>query len=122
MIIVENSIIPFGGFKAVTVGPWIFCRSKDSLTEIDINHEAIHWEQYKELLIVGFPVVYLLLWIVELVRCLFDGKRGCEDGRRRGLLKRAYRSVALEREAYGHQTDLGYIGRRKRYNWLFSFA
>lgn len=118
MIIVENGIIPFGGFKAMTVGPWIFCKSKDSLTEVDINHEAIHWEQYKELLVILFPIVYIVLWIVEVVRCLFDSKRGSEEGKRRNLLRRAYRSIALEREAYKHQADLGYVAGRRRFEWL----
>jgi hypothetical protein len=40
MIIVRNKVLPFKGFKALTIWPFIFCRSE--LTEVDINHEEIH--------------------------------------------------------------------------------
>ena len=117
MKVVYNSIIPFGGFKAVTIGKWIFCKYGTVLTPVDINHEAIHWEQYKELLIVGFPIVYVFLYLVELVRCSVNPERGrIENIRRNGLSKRAYRSIALEREAYEHEEDAEYIAHRPRWN------
>lgn len=43
MWIIKNKILPFEGFKAITIWPFIFAR-KD-LDSIDINHEKIHGRQ-----------------------------------------------------------------------------
>jgi len=40
MKIIYNKIIPFKGYKAMAIWPFIFARKK--LSEIDINHEKIH--------------------------------------------------------------------------------
>ena len=40
MILVNNKIIPFKGYKAVTIWPFIFVR--EPLNEVDLNHENIH--------------------------------------------------------------------------------
>jgi hypothetical protein len=42
MKIVRNSIIPFKGYKAMCVWPFIFVRKDCSFNEIDLNHENIH--------------------------------------------------------------------------------
>jgi hypothetical protein len=44
MIIVKNNIIPFKGYKAITLWPFIFVRKECSFDEIDLNHELIHGE------------------------------------------------------------------------------
>ena len=117
MKIVKNHIIPFGTFVAITFGPLIFTR-REELSDVTVNHEAIHWEQQKETLIVGFFILYGIMFLWELVRCTFDPLRANHaDGRHRPLWKRAYRSVAFEREAYAHETDMEYIQKRK----IFSF-
>lgn len=119
MRIIENDIISFGTFEAMTIGPYIFCKDANELDEKDINHEAIHWEQQKELLIVGFYLLYLIFWIVEVGRCIFDSKRGHDaDRSKNGVFKRAYRSIAFEREAYNNQENLKYIEERKDYAWI----
>lgn len=105
MKIVKNHIIPFGTFVAITFGPWIFTR-REELSDVTVNHEAIHWAQQKETLIVGFFILYGIMFLWELVRCTLDPLRANHaDGRHRPLWKRAYRSVAFEREAYAHETD-----------------
>lgn len=117
MKIVNNHIIPFGTFVAITFGPWIFTR-REELSDVTVNHEAIHWEQQKETLIVGFFILYGIMFLWELVRCTFDPLRANHaDGRHRPLWKRAYRSVAFEQEAYAHEADMEYIQNRK----IFSF-
>ena len=43
--IIYNNIIPFEGFSAMSVGPWIFARKKYEeigLPDTTINHETIH--------------------------------------------------------------------------------
>lgn len=118
MKIIKNHIIPFGSFVAITFGPWIFTR-REELSDVTVNHEAIHWEQQKELAVVFFYLLYGLMIIVEVVRCLFDSSRGSRaDGRHRSLWKRAYRCIPFEREAYEMESFQGYIGARKHYAWM----
>lgn len=117
MKIVKNSIIPFGTYVAMTIGPWIFTK-REKLSDVVLRHEAIHWEQQKELAIVGFYILYVILFVWELFRCLFDSSRGTRaDGKHRSLWKRAYRMNALEREAYAHENTLAYQATRRRYAW-----
>lgn len=119
MKVVYNNVLPFWGFKAMTIGPWIFCRQGTELTSVDINHEAIHWEQYKELLIVVFPFVYIILFSIELVACAINHDRGkIKNNRKNNVFKRTYRSIALEREAYEHENDMEYVARRPLWNWM----
>lgn len=106
MKIIYNSIIPFKGFLAINLFSILFVRKeyKNRLTEIDINHEAIHSEQMKELLYIGFYLIYLFEW---LFRFLFT-----EDA----FTHQAYRNISFEKEAYNNETNLNYILTRKRYN------
>lgn len=91
MKIIYNKIIPFKGYKAMAMWPFIFARKK--LSEIDINHEKIHLVQQLELLIIPFYIIYLIEWI-------FKG----------------YRNISFEKEAYTHQEDMNYLEwRRKSY-------
>lgn len=120
MKVVENDFLPWFGMKLMTVMCWIFVHYDVKLTDEDINHEGIHWEQWKECFIVLFPLLYLLMWLWELVRCAFDVDRGRKLGyyQRNGWFRRAYRSIAFEREAYAHEKDLEYLSARKRYAWI----
>lgn len=117
MIIVKNKLLPWGTFVALTIGPFIFTK-RDAVDERTLRHESIHWEQYKETLIVGFLLIYLLDWLWEALRCSLDYSRGTRaDGRYRPLRKRIYRCLMFEREAYLHQGEAGYLPRRKHYAW-----
>jgi hypothetical protein len=42
MFIIKNNIIPFEGFKAMTIWPFIFVREDESFDDVDLNHEKIH--------------------------------------------------------------------------------
>jgi hypothetical protein len=42
MKIIRNNIIPFKGYKAMNLFGILFVRGDTKLTDIDINHEAIH--------------------------------------------------------------------------------
>lgn len=44
MKIIYNNIIPFKGFKAINLFGILFVRKNKSLSNKDINHEAIHSE------------------------------------------------------------------------------
>lgn len=64
-----------------------------------VNHESIHTAQMKELLYIGFYILYGLEWIF---RVIFHTKT-------------AYRGLSFEREAYDNQKDLTYLTKRKHF-------
>lgn len=101
MKVIYNKIIPFKGFKAINLFGFLFARKP--LLEIDINHETIHTEQMKELLYIGFYIIYFFEW---LWRLLFTKDRFTHS---------AYRNISFEKEAYEHQHDLDYLKSRKSY-------
>ena len=102
MRVVLNRFIPFGRFIAVTLWPFIFC--KKVLTYVVLNHERIHGEQQKELLLVFFYVWYFLEWLLRLIlyRDFYE----------------AYRNISFEQEAYECECDPFYLERRKMFGWV----
>ena len=89
MIVIKSTWFP-PGFEAITLWPFII--HKPIFSSIDLNHEMIHAEQQKELVIVGFYLIYIIEWI-------FKG----------------YDNISFEREAYDNQEDLDYLKTRKHY-------
>lgn len=67
-----------------------------------INHERIHTAQMKELLYIPFYIIYVLEWLVLLIR-LRDSRK-------------AYRAISFEREAYDNAHDYQYLARRRHYS------
>lgn len=119
MIIVHNKILPFGPYVAMTIGPFIFTKRKE-LNEETIRHESIHWEQEKETLIVGFYLLYALMFVWEFLRCLFDSQHGrTEAGSwQNSTWKRAYLGILFEREAYANEKNEDYLNNRRHYAWI----
>ena len=103
MKIIENNILPPKGYKAITLLNCIFVRKGVKLTDTDLRHETIHWEQEKELLIVGFYLLYIAEFLLALL-CLRNWHK-------------AYRSITFEREAYDYQDAWFYLEARKHYAW-----
>ncbi|MEE1208129.1 MAG: hypothetical protein UHP27_08180 [Muribaculaceae bacterium] len=66
-----------------------------------INHERIHDAQQRELLWVPFYVIYVLEWLMWMVRY-----RNWD---------RAYRAISFEREAYANAGNLHYLATRRHY-------
>ena len=102
MKVVINNIIPFKGYIAMTVYPFIFAR--DKLSDMIFNHESIHGEQQKETLILLFFLLYILEYIIKLIITFNHNK--------------AYKSISFEQEAYAFEKDINYISKRKRYCWI----
>ena len=119
MIIVHNKILPLGSYVAMTIGPFIFTK-RANLSWATVQHESIHWEQEKETLIVGFYLLYVLMFVCEFVRCLFDNQHGrTEAGSwKNSTWKRAYRSILFEREAYANEKNEDYLENRRHYAWI----
>ena len=110
MKLVYNNIIPFKGYLAMCVFPFIFVR-KDAraLKTTDINHETIHGKQQIEMLWVLFFVWYGIEWFIRLVAYGFD----CHL---------AYKNISFEQEAYLHEDDLIYLNNRKLFaSWKYLF-
>lgn len=97
--VVYNKIIPFKGFRAITLWPFIFVRKDCDFNEIHLNHEKIHAEQQIELLIIFFYIIYLIEWLLKLIYYGFNNKK-------------AYHAISFEKEAYAHQEDIDYLNKR----------
>lgn len=98
--------IPFKGFTAITLYPFVIVR-KDSVglfTWIVENHERIHGEQQKEMLVLLFYLWYLIEYLVKWV---YYRNR-----------MTAYKNISFEREAYENQSNSSYLDTRKRYSWV----
>lgn len=100
MKIIYNKIVPFKGYKAINLFGALFVRKGCAMSQQDINHEKIHTAQMRELMYVGFYVMYLLEWLYRLTK---GGN--------------AYRNISFEQEAYGNQNDMYYLTKRERYSW-----
>lgn len=102
LIIIHNSILPFGHYKAMFFFGILF--TKSDLSEVDINHERIHSAQCLELLGVGLYLWYAIEWLIKLL--VYHNSH------------RAYRNISFEREAYSNEDDLNYTQIRKSFNFL----
>lgn len=123
MITIKNNIIPFKGFTALTLWPFVFVRKDEEkyYTEAVQRHEAIHGEQQKELLVLGCIIAMILCvfgcgWWSPLSIPMFLLWYGIE-----WLVKlcyylnamTAYKNISFEREAYANQHDAKYLDTRR---------
>lgn len=102
MKMIRNNLIPFKGFKAVNLFGVVFVRKECRMSEVDLNHEAIHSVQMRELFYLFFYLWYVVEWLVRL----------CMPGN-------AYRNISFEREAYVNEGDLCYLQKRKVFGYNF---
>lgn len=103
MKIVENNILPFGGYLAVNIFGILFIHkgTRDKISSKVINHEAIHSAQIKEMLYIFFYLWYGIEYFVRLFQ------HGDE-----------YLSISLEREAYDNEDNPEYLKSRKHFSWF----
>lgn len=93
-MIIYNKYLPFKGFKAMAIFPFIFVRGT-KVSKKTLNHEKIHFAQQKELLIIPFYLIYVIEWA-------FKG----------------YRNISFEKEAYSNEANKDYLQDRKNYSWF----
>jgi hypothetical protein len=98
---VLNNLSWFLKIGGITLFPFIILRDKYKGDKTILNHESIHIEQQKELLVIIFYLWYVLEWLVRLF-----------------LKGNAYRNISFEREAYQNECDVDYIKNRKRFSFL----
>ena len=101
MKVISNRFIPFSGYKAINIFGVVFVRDGCTISTEDLNHEAIHTAQMKEMLYIFFYLWYVIEWFVRLF-----------------MKGNAYRNISFEREAYNHQNDLDYLKERKFFRWF----
>lgn len=86
---------------------WPFIILKEDRLKGDavlINHEKIHLQQQRELLVIPFYVLYILEWLIRTAIYL-DAYR-------------AYQNLSFEREAFAHEKDLTYLDDRTPYHFI----
>lgn len=112
MIIVKNnallkviSYISRFDIAGITLWPFILCT--DDMGEVLLNHEKIHIKQQLELLVVGFYLVYGLIYLYLRL----NGKSHYA----------AYMMLPFEQEAYSNQFNTNYLNERKHYAWIKYF-
>lgn len=125
--VIFNDTIPFKGFIAMCLWPFIFVRNNAAshYNTVANNHEHIHAEQQKEMLLVGIVLaaigyVFVGLWALLFVP-LFFWWYGIEYLYRLCQYrntKKAYRNISTEREAYTNEKDLIYLTNRRRFAWI----
>lgn len=104
MWIVRNSIVPFKGFAALTLWPFIFVRKGAKMSEEALRHEQTHASQQKEMLVLPFLLWYAIEWLVRLSVCSNAHK--------------AYKTVGFEQEAYLNEHDAEYLQKRRHFAWM----
>ena len=83
---------------------YMFTRNDNWIDDYVVNHELIHTQQMKELLVVPFYIFYLIEWTFKFF-VYFNWNK-------------AYRNISFEREAYTYGDDLDYLSHRKPMSWL----
>ena len=96
------------GYLGLTLFPFIFLKRKDlALNKTLINHEKIHLRQQIELLIVLFYLIYVIEFLIRLIKLK--------------NWKQAYLSISFEKEAYKNESDLKFLKKRPFWNFIHYF-
>lgn len=105
MKVIYNNAIPFKGYKAMTIWPFIFVRNsvKEQFNDVSERHERIHGEQQKEMLLIGFYLWYILEYLVRLAQYKSHDS--------------AYSNISFEREAKSASQYNDYLADRRHYAW-----
>lgn len=127
--VIYNNIIPFKGFKAITILPWVFARKKfEPLDDVTLNHEGIHIRQQLEVLIVAAAVMTIFCLIVlswwwmflslgayYILYCTEYFIKLCAYGRGH----EAYKNISFEQEAFLNERNFNYLSdERKAFAWM----
>lgn len=128
MIKILNNIIPFKGFLAMTVWPFLFVRKRieAQFGPVEERHESIHAEQQKEMLVIGIIIAIALAfagcgWWSLLTLPLFFWWYVTEWFVRLVIYRNAneaYRNISFEQEAFANEKDFMYLSERKHFAWV----
>jgi hypothetical protein len=99
---VNRKIVP-SGFRGITLYPFIFAKDEEALKDdIFLNHEKIHLAQQKELLVIGFYLIYAIEFAYQYIIYRDSFK--------------AYWNISFEREAYANEKNPEYLSTRERFS------
>ena len=105
MKVIASKFLPLKGFSAMNLFGFIVARREClPLSNKTLHHEAIHSQQIKELLFVGFYIWYVVEWLVRLLYMKNS--------------KKAYKAISFEKEAFGNDNNLNYLESRKLFAFL----
>ncbi|KAB5489509.1 MULTISPECIES: hypothetical protein [Flagellimonas] len=95
----------YKNYVGLSLWPFIILK-EDSLKDdtVLINHERIHLQQQRELLILPFYLLYISEWLLRTVLYMDS--------------YRAYQNISFEREAYANEADMQYLSKRKIFGFL----
>jgi len=127
--VIYNDLIPFKGFQAITILPFIFARNSAKwLKDYEENHEDIHLRQQLEVLIAALAIDFILVMIFDLSLwwllaslLVYYILYGIEWLVRLAVYRdvhMAYRNISTEQEAYIHQRDIDYLNTRRVFSWV----
>lgn len=103
MKVIINRFLPLGRrYYAINICGVLF--AKGPCDKYLLNHEKIHTEQIKELLVLGFYIWYVVEWAFKSLMY--------------GSFYKGYRNISFEREAYDNGDDLDYLPRRRRFAFM----
>ena len=101
--------LPFLPAAGMALFPFILVKYIDLKKDKKIiNHELIHLRQQIELLIIPFFILYLLHYLLNLLRYRNHDQ--------------AYRNIVFEREAYSNDSNLMYLKTRRFSSWIKYFG
>lgn len=107
----ENSKVPVWLSKlapieisAITLGPLVY--SRGVISEKTKRHETIHYQQYIELLFVGFLIIYVFDFLYAAII------------KRKGFTRDSYLAIRFEQEAWQCDDYEDYLENRQRFSWL----
>lgn len=106
----ENSKVPVWLSKvapieinAITLGPFVFSRGE--ISDKTKRHETIHYQQYIELLFIGFLVIYVFDFLYAAII------------KKKGFTRNAYLAIRFEQEAWHCDDYFNYLDIRRSYAW-----
>ena len=102
-LLIHTRHFPPRGYSAITLAPFVFY-NVDTLPERTLRHETIHLYQQLFLLVVPFYVLYILFWLLGLLRYRNHG--------------RAYRAIPFERSAYRLESRRDLRWSTMAFDWL----
>lgn len=113
MRIIKNDYLPpVKKMRCINLFGVLFVRNGFEPSTFDLNHEAIHSAQMRELWYAGFYLFYSLEYLYRLPGCIVDWAEGTL---KRSVWYTAYRRISFEREAYKYAMNLTYLMARKRF-------
>lgn len=103
MIVIQTRHLPLPHrFYAINILGIVIARGP--LDAVSHRHEYIHTLQQRELLFVGFYLLYVIEWLIRFVQ--------------HRSAYRGYLNISFEREAYDNAGKTGYERDRRHYAWV----